>query len=298
MKQLRRIFLSFFITIATTIGIDLVFGKVADTLFVHSQRTKIQYDLSDHTDVDILIIGSSRALHHYDSPMMSDSMGCNVQTVAYSGRGLTFHTPMIMAILEHSAPKEIILELLPNELDGLLNPRIKMLYPYIPINKHISDIAIQVDSYNNLLLCSHLYRYNSQILESTKSLYSPYKIKNNGYLPLTPNNVDSLEEQIEEPRKGIDIVARNCLLDIMDLCEKKNIRLIVTMSPELYLRDNKEPIFEICKAESVEYLDNRSFRIQGKNNEEYFNDLWHLNSIGAAEYSKYFIQQLKNISSN
>lgn len=64
----------FFMAVAI---IDIIFGKCCDYMYEHSgsgDSRKINYAIRE-CNADVLILGSSRANHHYNPQILSDSLG-------------------------------------------------------------------------------------------------------------------------------------------------------------------------------------------------------------------------------
>lgn len=291
MKGKVDIVKSLLIMIATVVCIDLCFARIADHFYVDRSITKFQYAMSMPDSIDWLIVGSSRASHHYDTPFIQDSIGIKVFNLGLDGRGLTYHEAAVKSYLQYHKPDTIILELLPDDLKGTLNNRIKILYPYMDANPTVEDVANRIDSDNKWLLKSHLLRYNSAILELTKSLMHPYNNSQLGYEPLEPNHNPDIKETIAKERGDIDETARQSLLEIIEVCRQNGVKLIIAYSPEYVIRDYDLPITEICDSLGVELLDFRDYRLEIPAN-EYFNDDYHLNRVGAREYTKQVIKEL------
>lgn len=292
MKELRRILASIILMSATVFVLDAAFGIIMNAFVLRKNSTKSQYVMNENIDADLLIVGSSRAKYHYDTPYITDSLKVSSFNTGQDGRSLTYHDIIIDSYLMHNKPKVIVLELLPEDLSGELNDRINILYPYISNNENIKKIAMDVDKDNAFLLESNFLRHNSQFIGEVKSLKNPFRFANRGYDGLIPKKMIGLKETLNPVKTNVDSLALKSLKDIIMKCNGNNISLIVAISPELYTHDKESPIVEICRNYNVTCIDNRMWRLD-MDPQDYFNDNWHMNRIGAREYTKYFMSQIQ-----
>ncbi len=87
MKKYIVHILIFFTIVAV---IDISVGLAGDYLVSHvkSGDAKRTNDLAMVDKHDVLILGSSRARHHYDTPFLSDTLGLDVYNAGYDGNGV------------------------------------------------------------------------------------------------------------------------------------------------------------------------------------------------------------------
>lgn len=297
MEQIKKIFFAVIVILATAISIDAVIGFSMNILISHRVGSKSQYCLNEKINAEIIFCGSSRASHHYDTKYITDSLKIRSFNTGLDGKGLTYNYAIINSILNNDSNntiKVIILETLPGELNGALNSRVSELYPYINNDNNILDIATKIDKNNYWLLKLNLYKHNSVLFGEIKNFFHTYDSHNNGFEPLEPRKMIGLSETFDKTNENIDSVAKYCFVNIIKKCHWKGVKLIVVMSPELYKRNYNEEIIEICKQYGIPFIDNRAFRLSIPT-DEYYNDNWHMNKIGAREYTKYFMEQIKPI---
>lgn len=291
MKQLHKIALAILIILCTLFATDIAFGKIADSLLLNNMGSKFEYAMLSENNPDLVFFGSSRADSHYDTPFINDSLNISAFNLGQPGRGLTYDNAVIDIYLQAHNPKMIVLELMPDALSGELNNRIKPLYPYIEQYPIIYDIACKVDKTNIYLLKSHLLRYNSEILEMIKRRSNTYQYNSYGFNPLSISNSQKDLHETELPFDyAIDNIAKNCLIDIFDLCKKYNVELVVAYSPELYIRHHELPT-ALCDSLGIRIMDFRGLRSADQDNDIFY-DLFHLNEYGAREYTRHFMNEL------
>lgn len=300
LKQIYKIVGAILVMAITVAFFDVAFGIVADKIFVDNAKiSKFDYSISTNDNPNLVFFGSSRAESHYDTPFINDSLKISTFNFGESGRGITYHRAALSAYLQNHHPKMLILELMPNALSGELNNRVKPLYPYIDRIPAIKVVAEDVDPWNRYLLKSHLLRYNSDIFGLIKKYRHKFDTSTRGFFALTggKNDIKNTEDKIiDSPTDyAVDPVAKQSLIDIVAMCREQNIELVVAYSPESYIRIYPIPATAVLDSLNVRLIDLRDFR-SPNDPHEYFYDSYHLNSIGAREYTKHFMKILKQDS--
>lgn len=293
-SEISKILGSIFIIGIMLMGIDWVFGRVADHFFIGSRVSKVEYCMSGGVDADLVVLGSSRAHHHYDTKFITDSLHIQAFNAGFDGRGLTAHLCLLQAIYENATPRIVVLELLPDDLSGTLNNRVDLLKRYYRVNDEVRSVMNMVDSSNKLLTYFSLYRYNSELLKSVEEYMFPYTNADDGYAPLDAVYDENLvvTPQILDDR--VDPVALSCLEQIVELAEEHGTELVVVISPELFERVESSPVEEYCSIYGVPFIDNSALP-EFRMHTEWFNDAWHMNRTGARYYTELFISQLQKL---
>lgn len=291
MKELAKIIIALLIILISFISFDFIFGKFASKILIKG-KSKQEYILNERNDADIVFFGSSRANHHYDSQYICDSLGIKALNAGEDGRGLTYQLPLIKNYLERNIPDLIVLEVFPS-LEGSWNDRISLLYPYVDDNPNILETAKLIDPNNGIYLRSKLFQHNSNIVSEMKNLINPFNPqKTYGFEPLQPAN-RGIRFSLDTIQKNIDRIELDALREILQTAKNHNVEIIGVISP-LYI--NQRPIIQsdsLFNLFGFHFIDNTMLRFKGAP-ETYFNDNSHLNSIGAREYTKYFMYQVKD----
>lgn len=294
MRQLIRIIVAISIILATLTCADVIFGRIIDRLYVDSGCTKFGYAINSSENPELIFIGSSRAQHHYDTPFINDSLHITAMNLGEAGRGLTYSNAIIASYLQRHHPKVVILELLPDDLSGELNDRIKPLFPFVDSEKSISETANIADSKNFLLLNSHFLRYNSEIINVVKAIRHPYSNKNYGFIPLKDKkHTQHIERTHRVINEKIDSVALKSLFNIVKICKQNNVKLAVAFSPEYFMPYPPPCIFHIINQLDIHLIDYRHY--SPDKTDEAFYDNYHLTGYGAREYTRYFIESNRDL---
>ena len=295
MKELGKIIYALLIISATFIITDRLFGLVADRNIAAKSGGKPSYDLNRIGDEKMIILGSSRAAHHYDTEYLTDSLGIPSYNFGIDGRGITYHEAILSTALKKDSPQLIILDINPEDFKGFWNERISILYPYLPKHNDIKRIATDVDTINRLMLKSNLYRYNSALLSELKWKFQKYKGEKRGYSPLEPKIMNGMAEIDLNISETIDSVTLKSFRNIIKMTEENKIPLIIVISPIYNKIPNIEFLIDIIKrnAPNAYLIDDSDMRFG--DNSLYFNDNAHLNKDGALLFTKYLYSQLDSI---
>ena len=70
-------------------------------------------DLAMRAEHEILILGSSRAHHHYDSPFLSDTLGIDVYNGGIDGNGVVLAYGILEMVLNRYKPKLVVFDVEP-----------------------------------------------------------------------------------------------------------------------------------------------------------------------------------------
>lgn len=297
MREIGKIIAALAVIFATFCLADILFGYIADRAIAYKSHGKPAYDLRRDGDDKMIILGSSRASHHYDTVLLTDSLNMSSYNYGMDGRGLTYHDVILSNYLKNNMPEIIVLDLIPTDLDGSWNERVSILYPYSQRNENVKRIASELDPSNNFMLNSSLYRYNSAMLSEIKWKFQKYNTESRGYIPLEPKPMMGItEEEFVIPEK-IDSISLKSLRNIARAAEDNHIPFVIAISPIYNKLKNKDFFINLIKqnAPNANIIDDSGFRF-GRDS-EYFNDNMHLNKEGALIFTKHFKMQLDSVAS-
>jgi hypothetical protein len=310
-RKLSRIIqiIAFIIIIAVS---DKVIGIILDKLYFHQKSgpgSSLTYSLSECKS-DILIFGNSRAQHHYNPKIISDSTKLSCFNAGQDGgHSILLPYAQIKTITDRYTPKIIILEFFPS---GLVNDpsnyeKLSILLPYYNRFPELKPFILLRGPYEKIKLLSSIYPFNSDIINILKfnTNYHYDKKKNlEGYIPLTGNlNISLLKPSIEKDSHiGVDSNLVDALNNIISICQRKNIKLFIVNSPIFHTKSDK-PIahsdveklaLQIIKQNHVDFLD-YSWDSTFIGHNEWFSDRAHLNSDGSKIFSNILIDHLKKL---
>lgn len=297
---MKRYFLNIISFFAIVAGIDFCVGWSGDYLQAHAKGgdSKRTNDLVMNDYHDIVILGSSRAHHHYDTPFLSDTLGLDVYNAGYNGNGVVLACGLLEMILEHYHPKLVLfdvepafdIEIYPN--DNAHKRYLSFLKPYYK-QKNVGEIIYDVSPEEWYKVHSGLLRYNSSFVSL---LIYNFKIDRNnatrGYAPL-------LGSYSKDPEIGqnnemeVDTFKLAYAEKLIQISQVHQVPIVFVGSPKLGMTSSKplQPIIDICNKNQVPFLDyyaNSEF-MQHK---EWFKDPMHLNADGAKLFSERIISDI------
>ena len=304
--QIFKTMKSFLIKIAIFFFILVVIDRLVGYTFSYlSQHSDGEYAgrpnyIANSVQDDILIMGSSRAAHHYNPKVLSDSLGLSCYNCGMDGQGIVLFYGWWQMIKERYCPKIVVydfsngFDLLAGENNHKFLGNLKSYYE----RSNIRDIFEAVDKNEKYKMLSQMYRYNSKPHKILQDYLKPSKVKaSNGFKPLK-GMLDTMRIK-KDDRKSLEInkpICDSLKIEFLEkLIEETNgLKLIFAVSPIWYGMEENElsVIRELCKKHHIPFLD---FSNDSKyvHNNEYFKDGTHLNARGADEFSRDFVRKLK-----
>lgn len=243
----------------------------------------------------ILVFGSSRAVHHYNSQMIEELMGKSCYNCGDDGSGIILSYGRLLMVKERYQPTIIIQDVYP-EFDLMKNDNHKYIgWLKVHYNREcIHPIFEDVDRTEKYKMMSHLYRFNSRFLQNVityiTGIANDDGIK--GFRPLE-GNIDKMKLKIDN-KKGLgsfDSLKLDYVNKFIDLAEGAKLYFVV--SPIWYGMDSLQikPLYEICKKRGIPLID-YSNREKYVHHNEWFKDGTHLNAHGADEFTRDLINEI------
>lgn len=295
MKKYIAKILLFFIIVAL---IDVAFGMGCDYLYKNSKggdTYKINYAISEGT-ADVLIMGSSRASHHYNPQILSDSLNMSVYNLGIDGSGVILADGFYRLIAERYKPKYIIYELTPSfdiyQYSGDVNNTryLSQLKPYYK-EECLSGIFEDVNPGEKLKLRSGLYRYNTTFLNLIRFYLRGEESNLRGFAPL----VGTMGNYLKEGKQSVSVIdplKMKYLSQFISDCHNEGTELFFVISPKYgaTTSNSYNPAKELCIKKGYDVLDLYCEMQQKK----FFNDSYHLNMTGANAFTSLIAHQIKN----
>lgn len=112
---MKRFFVKIIIFGVLVLAIDMAVGLIFPMLVSNAKGgdNKRNNYICNDTKEDILVFGSSRAIHHYNPEMISDSTGMTCYNCGQDGNGIILNHARLKIITERYAPKYIIYDVTP-----------------------------------------------------------------------------------------------------------------------------------------------------------------------------------------
>ena len=284
--------------------LDQGIGFLMELLYKNQQsgpHQRIAYALNE-TREDLIILGSSRATHHYIPACFEEEMGLKTFNSGANGRSVLFANAMFEGILSRYTPQSIILEVYPLDFYHWeeAHARMDILLPYYHDIPQLQPILNNRNKYEPLKMLSRIYPYNSMLLTilnyqiNEQEAYMGYRPKRGSI------SSDSLISLAPGKYMVIDQERVNAFENIIQKCKDKRIDLYLFISP-IY---NKIPDNEslrltrrISENHNIPFWD-FSQHEDFLSNPELFNDHYHLNECGANLYSMMAIEKILSYRQN
>lgn len=251
---------------------------------------------------DVVVLGSSRASHHYVSRLIQDSLNIKCFNAGRDGNFLFYQYGLVKAMLLRHKPKLLVLDIFEDEFYiefEKSNDYISSLAPYYNDHFELQDIIEKRGPFEKLKHVSAIYPYNSMALGIIKNQFSKDDlIASLGYLPirLDSNRPAIKFEEVNEDNYVVDYSKLALLEEIVNFTLSQHVKIIIIQSPRYINTINNKAnslIQEKMKLLNVQYLDfsHDSLYINKPN---IFNDRNHLNELGAVLFTTNILIPIKN----
>ncbi len=289
----------FALFIGLILVIDIVGGSLLKTQFQKiSFGTYGKINNSLKSNPEILILGSSRAMHHYNSSIFSKNTKLFCYNTGLGGYGLFYNYAILKEKTKSNSLKVVIIDLSPNVIvDDKSYVKLNMLLPYYKEYYSFEEI-IRLDSeFSKLELISNMYLYNSTLYDLFKSNIGNKIDDNYGFSPLKGEINKKNFKPFYYQNEKIDQNKFIYLNKIIKICNLNNIKLIGVISPTYLKYDTNNIIInkikEIFKSNSLKLYDYSIFpKIYGS--PKYFKDQLHMNFTGANIFSENLSNKIAN----
>jgi len=274
---------------------DFIIGVTLKVLYNRTNDysvSKLRYTL-DSLNHNILIFGSSRAQHHYNSKIISKETGKTTFNCGFNGQGTEFSYMQMTEIFKRFKPQLVVLDISPNILtDPESDNKLKFISPYFRRDEVIYEGLTKNRLQEKVKFLSGIYPYNSTIFSVIRGCIKEKPDSLEGYLPIF-GAIDTTRIKYRTDKlfdgKKIDEKDFIHLEMSLKLCCEKTIPVLVVIGPVYYTSpDFKfmiQQIEEFCqKYDSVGFI-NLSEDSDFSGNEKLFKDNVHLNTEGANYFS-------------
>lgn len=310
-SNMKKLLFKIIIVLVSLVIIDKLTGLVGNYIIEKLNEENyvgdaalLNYSLNSVTP-DIVIVGSSTALCHYNPKIISDSLSfkeegdsIRVFNAGASTQGIAYANALVKSIISRRVPKLIIMDLQPQFLYyGFSNEQMSTLRPYYGYNDYITEVFnIHTTGREQFLLKSNLYRLNTNFLRLALSFIKPTGsdgfYAHEGELEEMPKKID------EELPDSFDENSVKELCEIVEICNSNRVKLVFVISPYLnhvykdkYVIDKVE---QLCEQLKVPLINKETtLKYQKK---EYFFDQRHMNVEGAQLFTKDLCGDIKSIS--
>ena len=280
---------------------DVVLGNGFSYLVSHTKGgdTGLCNLINDEMDDELLIFGSSRAMHHYDPSVFEDSLGLSAFNCARDGNGIILMYGVYKMISARYNPNVIIYEVTPG-FDLLTGDN----HTYLPYLRYFYDrqgvdsIFWDIDSKERIKMLSNIYRYNMNVPQLLMDNIHPLQDVGNGFRPMDKEmHYEPKVENKEEPVYSYDSKKLKYIEKLIRDCQGKT-QLVFIASPAYKAKSDQvfKPIKDMAAKHGIPFISHYC-DTTFTTHKEYFYDSTHMNRRGAGAYSKVVAGEVRNILS-
>lgn len=297
MKKFFIWMIAFFVAV---VAIDLAFGAGCRYLIKHAKGgfTRSHEYIANHCSEDVLIFGSSRAIHHYVPEIITDSLGMSCYNCGMDGNGILYLYSRFLMVTNRYTPKVIVYEVT-NSFDLKSDDYTRYLgwqkrYCDIP---GVMDVITDISPNEKWKLKSNLYKYSGIFIQLVADNFnSLHEVDNTGYAPVY-KNVDYGPDEVQQSDSTAthwDAKKKSYFEKLVSDCRQKGIKLIFAYSPMYGAKSSAvyKEFTEFCKEQDIPLID--YYAKEGfADTQAFFADGSHLNDTGAKEYTKAVVGEIR-----
>lgn len=295
---MKRFIIKLVIFLTSLCVVDFALGKACRYLQVNAKGGNFERNTYIHERMrdEIVLLGSSRCMHHYDAAIIADSLGMTCYNCGTDGNGIILMYPRYRLLTERYKPKVILYELslgfdiTTNEDNHTYLRWIRSYHNHKPVE----DVILSVDPVEKYKMLSQTYCYNSEFFQLLLDNIYPINNGEKGYRPLEGVMNYNLEVSNTPVEYTVDSLKMHYMKALIDECRENEIQLVFALSPS-YKKEydgDYQLLFELAEKNGVPVLNHfcdTSFVIK----KEYFVDRTHMNIQGATKYSEVIANELK-----
>ncbi|MGM9860375.1 MAG: hypothetical protein ACI31C_06435 [Muribaculaceae bacterium] len=251
----------------------------------------------NHTDADVILLGSSRCIHHYDPRIITDSLGLSCYNAGYDGNGILMMYPYFKMLTSRYHPRLVIYDV--NSFDIAQDDYSRYLkwlraYHNVPC---VDSVINDINPTERYKLACHTYRFNDLVLTLLTDAFHPIHSDILGYRPLEGSLGIVPKQNINHTPLSLAPLKREYLTKLITDCRSMGIKLIFLVSPAYTGYGNPQEfvaLADLCQQYDVpffSFLDTPGI----SDDRSLFVDTQHLNATGAVQYNNTIIPILRNL---
>ncbi|MFT3980263.1 MAG: D-alanyl-lipoteichoic acid biosynthesis protein DltD [Ferruginibacter sp.] len=248
----------------------------------------------EKTTSPLLVMGSSRANHHYDPSLLSKNLGKEAYNTGRDGNYIFYNYAVLKCILKRYTPSVIIYDFTLSDLQAEPDSydRLSSLLPYYQKHPEVRPVVELRSPFEKVKLVSGIYPFNSllfTIMRGNNASPAGEENETNGFIPLDNHwNKPIAAPLAKDNIPTIDSTKVKYFKMYIDACQAAGIKLYMVFSP-VFINYTESPkalqeARKVLKEKGVVFYDfsaDSSFT----NHPEFFSDPVHLNKEGARKFS-------------
>jgi len=248
------------------------------------------YYAIEKVNTDVVVIGSSRAAHHYVPSILEKELKMSVYNCGQDACFFMYQNCVINMMLERYIPKIIIWDIQPGSFIGTLDREflnVRLLTPYYYENEFAKKYVDCESSRMPYRMVCRMYAYNSKLHNYLLPIFMHTDASKKGYYPLPVKGYKYPKMRIEKDKGEQTINERMMTLfeTTIKKCKQNGVKLFVFVSPSFSSETDcvKQVVKEL---EMIAEQNNTSFGNYMSDetfisNPKLFKDASHMNDNGA-----------------
>ena len=274
---------------------DVGIGHIVKSFYASTRNANLynaNYGFLKSNDKDVLFFGGSEISHSIDSNLVTEKTGLASYNLASDGCGILYQYPLLQTVLEGKKPQAVLISSM--QINDSDRSYISRMFPYYSGNKHVKAIVDKFLPHEYIKLIFKGYVYNSQIFRILDSSNSANILKLHGYIPLGIVGMQNSKAPLPSGA-GYDIDSDNIFYfhQFIDLATKSGVKVYVIIPPvrEVANLNYLNRVHGLLSNKNVTILD-FSRDMDFLNDPSIYNDMVHLNSLGAEKLTSRIIDTI------
>lgn len=299
-SDMKKFLINIAIFFAIVAVVDFSLGKVFH--YIQSTaggRTGAEYYVCEKADEDVIIMGSSRASHHYVPEIISEKLGMSCFNAGQDGNGIILQYGRWKMLSKRHAPKLLIYDI-NTDFDLLMNDNTRYIDRLKPFcsDKSVKDYVSSLFPMERFKTLSSMYCYNYKFIEmGFDCIKKGDYMATEGYLPLNGHiRSEVVERETDEKIDALelDVIKMFYLEQLVKEAKGLGTQIVFVVSPSWrgggFIVDAFSPVRHIAEKYGIpfyEYIESGYCE-----NPDLFEDSSHLNDKGAKEFTLDFTSHL------
>jgi hypothetical protein len=289
---------------------DRLIGALLENIFYKQYHgdDHITMHVLDSVRCEILIMGSSRASHHYISDSLEHYTGKTVFNGGRDNMGIHYTYAVTEVLLKRHQPEFIVFDIIPyNYIKGsqdAVNYLSTQTTTLLPFASRHPDLYAHIEHISKLEMWKgkaiKTYAYNSLIGTIIQNAFTPYgHQQQKGYELLhgeiNPRQYTRQLYPYPDSKAGIDSSAFNLLEKTLIACRKQGVTPVLCFSPCYFPYQHEQQIIQAFREMAIKYscaLYDFSTDTTYTKKAAYFYDELHLSHKGAIRFTREVAEKL------
>lgn len=292
-SDMKKFLVNIALFFAIVAAVDFSLGKVFHYLQSRAGgRTGAEYYVCENATEDVIIMGSSRASHHYVPEIISEKMGMSCFNAGQDGNGIIMQYGRWMMLTNRYTPKVLIYDI-NSSFDMAMSDNMTYIDRLKPFKtkSFVKDYISSLFPLERLKMLSNMYCYNYKYMEMASDWIKQSNYTTlSGYIPLHGHIREEVVVRDVKKKKRLesDRIKIQYLGQIIKEARQMGVSVVLVVSPSwkggYYSKEIYAEIESVALKYGALFLDYTDSIICY--NPDYFKDSTHLNDKGARVFTE------------